>query len=633
MQVDALHHSRLLAATREYLLASLGDQRGDLAFRTILGIKSRQGQIDWAKTIVEDMEFRRLGKVGISPIERRRLYKYPPISVKEFVEDPYYLNAKGILYPEILACMEEMNNGEYQEAVLTGGIGVGKTTAALYGVAYQLYLLSCYKDPHKLFGLDPNSEIVFVFQSLNASLAKTVDFQRFKSMIEKSPYFREKFPFNKDLLSEMHFPNRIIVKPISGQETGAIGQNVIGGLVDEINFMIVVENSKQSAGGGTYDQAEALYGSIRSRRKSRFMKQGKLPGMLYLVSSKRFPGQFTDRKAEEARTEMEMYGKTSIYIYDKRLWEVKPPGSFSDKWFRIFIGDDSRKPRILDPDEVVPEKDSHLVDRIPEDYRMEFETRMLDSLREIAGISTMATHPFIPDKEAISKCMRNDSIMFSQDVVDFVTSKLNITKSKIIKPDLPRFVHIDLAVSGDSAGVCVGTVLDFKSIQRGDTIEVLPNIWIDGLLEVAPPKGGEIQFYKIREIIYALKKMGMNIRWVTFDQFQSVDSMQVLKQAGYIVGRQSVDITTGPYDMVKNAIYDGRLDMPKHAKVLRELSTLEKDTKKNKIDHPAHSSKDVSDALAGVVWGLTTRREIWALHNVNMVHIPESIKKAIKGDQ
>lgn len=41
----------------------------------------------------------------------------------------------------------------------------------------------------------------------------------------------------------------------------------------------------------------------------------------------------------------------------------------------------------------------------------------------------------------------------------------------------------------------------------------MPRIWIDELLEIKDPKNGEIYFYKIREVIRALKEMGMNIQW------------------------------------------------------------------------------------------------------------------------
>lgn len=505
----------------------------------------------------------------------------------------------------------------------------GKSTIALYSTAYQLYLLSCYWSPHSLFGLDPSSEIVFIFQSINATLAKSVDYMRFKAMIEKSPYFREKFPFDKYILSELRFPNRIIVKPVSGAETGAIGQNVIGGVIDEMNFMAVVENSKANMDGGTYDQAIALYNSIARRRKSRFMAQGKLPGLLCLVSSKRYPGQFTDKKEEESKREIDRTGKTTIYVYDKRTWDIKPEGSFSGNWFMIFIGDESRKPRILDDGEEMKLEEAHLYMEIPEEYRNEFETDMMNALRDIAGVSTLATHPFITDRESISTAMRQNNILFSRTTVDFVETKLDILVAQMFKKELPRFIHCDLAVTGDSAGVCIGTVIGFKKIERNGVTEVLPNIWIDAVLEVKPPKGGEILFYKIREVLYALTKLGMNLKWVTFDQFQSVDSMQILRQQGYTVGRQSVDETTAPYDFVKNALYDERLSIPDHKKLAFELASLEKDTKKNKIDHPPHASKDVGDALAGVVYGLTTRREIWSLYDIPLGSIPGSLVEAM----
>lgn len=247
----------------------------------------------------------------------------PIVGIREFIDSPYYMNAlredgKSVIYDLVMLELEEMNNGNYSEAVLTGSIGAAKTTCALYTTAYQLYILSCYSSPHALYDLDPASEIVFIFQSLNAKSAKAVDYERFKSMIENAPYFREYFPFNKDLEAELHFPNRIIVRPVSGSETAAIGQNVFGGIIDEVNFMAVIEGGKNAGEDGTYDQAIALYNSISKRRKSRFGVQGKVPGMLCIVSSRRYPGQFTDIKEAEARADVIKYGRSTIFVYDKR---------------------------------------------------------------------------------------------------------------------------------------------------------------------------------------------------------------------------------------------------------------------------------------------------------------------------
>lgn len=626
------HYEYLYGTARKALVLAFGELKADNALTGLDRLPTEDQKTQFLSLVMEEL-YSRIKNEPVSPLKKFLSHRHEPVGVRQFIEDPYFMDAKGVMYPEVMRCLEEMNNGEYQEAVLTGAIGTGKSTIALYSTAYQLYLLSCYKNPHELFGLDPSSEIVFIFQSINATLAKAVDYARFKAMIEKSAYFRDHFPFNKDIMSELQFPNRIIVKPVSGAETGAIGQNVIGGLIDEMNFMAVVEGSKTSMDGGTYDQAIALYNSIARRRKSRFMKAGKLPGLLCLVSSKRYPGQFTDKKEEEARREIELTGKTGIYVYDKRTWDIKPPGSFSGKWFEIFIGDGGRKPRVLAVDDRVEAEDEHLVMAIPEEYRMEFDKDMMNALRDIAGVSTLATHPFILDRDCITRNQRNERIIFGREVVDFVETQLTIDKGQIFQPDLPRFVHIDLALTGDSAGFAVGTVKGFKNINQGDHYEMLPDIWIDALLEVKPPKGGEILFYKIRDVIYALKSMGMNVRWVTLDQFQSRDSMQILRQQGYTVGYQSIDTTTAPYDFTKSALYENRLNMPRHSKCAFELASLEKVVKANKIDHPPHASKDVSDALAGVVYGLTTRREIWSMYSIPLGKIPESLKQAIAKDK
>jgi hypothetical protein len=76
---------------------------------------------------------------------------------------------------------------------------------------------------------------------------------------------------------------------------------------------------------------------------------------------------------------------------------------------------------------------------------------------------------------------------------------------------------------------------------------------------------------------------------------------------------------------LKQAFYDGRIRAPAHAKALHELVTLELDVKKNKIDHPPNGSKDVSDSMAGVAWGLTQRRELWFRHGVAARHVPQAL--------
>jgi hypothetical protein len=555
-------------------------------------------------------------------------YRVPPVDVETFLLDPYYLNLHGQVYDLVLPEVVECNSGKYVEAVFTGGIGSAKTTVALWTTAYQLYLLSITRSPHALYGISVNDELIIVFQNITEKLARTVDYPRFKAMIAGSPYFQQHFAFDDSLDSEMHFPNRIIVKPVSGSSMATIGQNVIGGLIDELNYMAVIEKSSRSVDAGTYNQAIEVYNSIARRRKSRFLSGGKMPGILCLVSSKRYPGQFTDIKEEEAKKD------PTIFVYNKRVWDIKPE-AFSTRKFRVFIGDDFRKPRILEDGEKVEPEDQHLVDHIPEDFRVDFEKDTTNALRELAGVSNLTKSPFIPDPAAINRVFIKRKSIFSRDDTDFDRRELKIIPDVFINPEMPRFCHIDLAVSGDSAGVTIGHVDRFMTMDRGGGIsELLPHIHIDGALEVVPPRNGEILFYKLRRLLYMVRALGLNLRWVTFDAFQSVDSIQLLRQKGYSVGLTSMDKETTPYDFLKAAIYDKRVDIPQNPKLLKELRELQfvlnTLNKKFKVDHLPTGSKDIADSLAGVVFGLTMRREVWGSFNIPLIMVPDSIKEAIK---
>lgn len=559
----------------------------------------------------------------------REVCTAPPraVSPREFLLNPSYLGLKDQAFPLVVEHFEEINSGKYEEAVLTGAIGTAKTTLALWTTAYQLYLLSLMTSPQKVFGLEVSSEILVVFQSITGKLAKAVDFDRFRSMLASSHYFTRHFMFDKAYLSEMRFPNRILVKAVSGSETAAIGQNVIGGVIDEVNYMARVEESKQSIDGGSYDQAIALYNSISRRRKSRFMRGGKLPGMLCLVSSKRYPGQFTDVKEEESRREMTETGRTSIYIYDKRTWEVLPPERFSGTWFRVFVGDMSRPPRILEEGDEVGDGDLDLVMDVPEtEYRRDFERDIYNALREICGVSTMAKRPFFTRVDLVAQCFGKVKNLVDWDEADFVQRKVSIIPSRIVSPELPRYVHIDSSLSGDSTGIAIGTVTGFVDMDRGTSlVETLPKIRFDLLLRINPPRNGEIEFEKVRKLLYMLIDAGMNIRWVSYDSYQSADSLQILRHNHMITGKLSVDTSTDPYVFLRTAMYDGRVSAPKHDIAQREILSLELVEAKAKLDHPARGSKDVSDAMAAVAFGLTMQRSLWAHYGIPPSRIPKSL--------
>jgi hypothetical protein len=101
-----------------------------------------------------------------------------PVTIREFIVGDSYLGLKNV-YPAVILALEEVYHPrvegmdcalrfgtDYREVLLTGGIGCAKTYASVLGMLYGVYLLTCLRSPHALFGLDPNSEIVFLIQSI-----------------------------------------------------------------------------------------------------------------------------------------------------------------------------------------------------------------------------------------------------------------------------------------------------------------------------------------------------------------------------------------------------------------------------------------------------------------------------------
>ena len=126
--------------------------------------------IEGALSTIADPELREFAEYALTRYEQGDPYplmlfsalRRYPIPIEEFIESPEYLGMKGQVYPAVMQCLVELNNPEveglghgyrlgaaYIEAALTGAIGTGKTTIAILTIAYQLYVLSCLRDPQR----------------------------------------------------------------------------------------------------------------------------------------------------------------------------------------------------------------------------------------------------------------------------------------------------------------------------------------------------------------------------------------------------------------------------------------------------------------------------------------------------
>lgn len=546
-----------------------------------------------------------------------------PVDIVEFIESPEYMNQKGYVRPAIMENLVNLfeDPHRYYEMVCGGAIGIGKNYTADMGISYILYRLSCLYSPQAYYGLAPGTSIFFMLQSKTLDKAKKVMFNQLYARIKSAGYFMKHFPPDEHFKSELVLPHNIYVVPISGTETAALGMNIFGGCLDELNFMRQVKKSKHTREAISYDQAEILYNTVTRRIKSRFMETGgRIPGKLFLLSSARNEGDFIERKIEEAKT------NPHIYVMRLALWEALPPDKFSGEKFYIYPPSRNSVGGIYDEtkDTNIPKED---LIAVPIEYKTDFERDFLSSIRDIAGIATrIEGYYFTVDKIQKANVAYTDKFgsktifRHNELVADSRESILDIVDARFLE-SLRRYApfggHVDLAQSEDSVGIAIGCVVGAKSVGYRPVLTddnvyelqyvgTLPVYAVPGLLTIHPPYGGEIKFEYVRDILLYISSL-INLKWVTLDRWQSVSLMQALKQAGIQSWIQSVDRTNEPYQEVKSTLNDGRLLLPSNTILTTELVQLRPDST-GKLDHPEYGSKDLSDALAGTVYGLSKMR-------------------------
>ena len=113
-------------------------------------------------------------------------FKYTPVDIETFLTDFYFLgNEIKDSWPIAVDSVIEIVNGKYKEVILTGATGVSKNTRANWIQAYNLYYLSCLKNPATYCNLLDSSKIVMYMMNRTDATSKEVTFEKFKNLIEK----------------------------------------------------------------------------------------------------------------------------------------------------------------------------------------------------------------------------------------------------------------------------------------------------------------------------------------------------------------------------------------------------------------------------------------------------------------
>lgn len=504
--------------------------------------------------------------------------------MREFLENPEFVPTQDAPRPFnkqlLIDIFDSFNNwdefenfGKYEEALYIAGIGSGKSYVSSMAIVYCIYRLLCLKDPQGYFKFAKGTKIAFINISTSFSQAKDVVFSEIKNRIDNNQWFQNFYPPSPRIKSLLRFPKNIYILPLGSNEESPLGYNIFGAVIDEASFHTLTKDK---------DYAEESYNQIKKRIRSRFLTKGKV----FIITSPRYVYDFAEKKWEAE--------KANPRVLKRRvpLWEAMPQERYAGPRFDV-------------GKYITRYKDKNVM--VPVEFEEEFKQNPERAMRDYGAEASLAIEAFFNDPDIIvTKANHEREHPWIASREDFHEWFWNYKSSKTYDSS-KRFIHIDLGLNKEGRGDCAGFAMgkfngwvERKSIEG--KVEKRPTIWIDFMLQIkAKSTKDEIQFEDVRQIIYRLRDIGYNIHLVTFDGWQSVDSVQTLKSGGINADFLSIDRTPEAYYTLKSAMLDDRMNFYHYKPFITELQSLE-ELKAKKIDHPRGGSKDVTDAVAGVCY-------------------------------
>lgn len=536
-------------------------------------------------------------------------------TIQEFIDDDKWLgNQIGEkllpeqgLFPCWRAAMYEIYPNPFYSPVIecvgTGAIGIGKTTWAVAGAIYDLIRLCMLENPHKKFGLLNTTKISYAIINATLNLAGDIVYDKLYQMVITSPGIREFL--NKSKARGHTLFNKNINVFIGSRASHALGEAIVGAILDEINFQQKV-----------LDQAYNNYKSVKRRIESRFMDNtGSYPARVWMLSSKNREVDFLDTHISKVRGKKNKRGEETVKICDLPIWAAKGHHlELSGKTFKVFIGDDHRDAKILErPTDIIGLDESRILD-VPIEFGETFRYDIHNALREVAGISISSIFKLIPSIEVINKGLRLNNPVFREEIQLDLYDKSDVLMDymdldNLLTPQYrycPRYIHIDMGLKHDRLGMASSFVADTIKIKRKDPFTLLDTTIMEPLfmteftVAIRAKASSEIPIYKVKNFLYQLRGKGYPIAKITMDGFQSDNLRQDLLLMGFNADNLSVDRYKDPYLCLKNAYLQGRILSAYSAILKSELRGLVDVGKK--IDHPPEGSKDVSDSQAGSVF-------------------------------
>lgn len=468
------------------------------------------------------------------------------------------------------------------EVILQLGKGSGKDYTSTIVCAYIVYLLLCLRDPAKYYGKPSGDTIDILNIAVNADQARNVFFANFKKRIQDCPWFEGKYEATQNGII---FDKSVRVFSGHSEREAFEGLNLFVAVLDEISAFAL----ESSSGNQQAKTADAVYKMYRASVDSRFPDFGKV----LLLSFPRFKDDYIQQRYNAAVAEKEIVVRRATLKLDPDLPEGTEGNEFEVEW---------------EEDHIIKYAYPHLFALRRPTWEVNPTVRidspaMVRAAREDLGdflgrfacMPTNLSDGFFKNKDAI------ESTFVTQNGVDEDGIFLERFKPK---EGVKYYLHVDLAQKHDHCVVAMAHVEKWVDVRIGsDYSEVHPVVVIDAIRWWTPTSTKTVDFADVRDYIVSLRRRGFDLKLVTFDRWNSHDTMNILENE-HGIKTDTLSVDKKHYDDYLSIMYDNRLVGPKVDLLIQELGELRAIARGQKvvIDHPRKGTKDFSDATCGAIY-------------------------------
>lgn len=553
-----------------------------------------------------------------------------PPTIDEFLTNPEYLGEVlgNSLFDYWRVKLREVFPDEIHSSkpylMLTGGIGIGKSyvvrIVALYNLCRLLYL-----EDFRAFNIDTSKGLSFYFLHRKATDARSEFVEQIQSWIERSPFFSQhKQRINEILRYEAHGST-------ANRGNVIIGKDIFFSALSEVNFIKNQALANQLISDAfrrvmsrfsnvfpyfahiVLDSSVGTFGSVTSQFAERYQDQIVMLGdCSWIVKAGRVPyflqGSFLvycGNAVSEAAIIPESYqpGETK---YDPIPAEIQPVdgAKYSDALRRAYNAAYTTNGTELSTEQQLDIliRDGYVV-KVPAELYLDFSRDLTRSIQDHIGKETVSSLDYFKDKTRLGKAMtveqtHDDVIILPYDSGFEIPSELT---QQIERLDKTRdyCVRVDLGIVSDLTGLAICSAID-----PGDK-KLFYEVGL--CVGIGRKKGEETIISSVRDLIVAICKQ-IKVVSVTFDSYQSRGTIQDLKRLGINASVLSVDRDESPYFLLRELVLTERVKLPNNKLLTKELSELQATNKAP--DHTELGSKDLADAVCGVVFDVNRRTSL-----------------------